>query len=39
VMPSVVSPAPFSTVKITAVEPAITGHIPATLERPPRRLS
>lgn len=35
-VPVVLLPATFSTHVPCAVEPAITGHIPATLERPPR---
>lgn len=38
-VPSVLMPATFSTLAGSAVEPAMTAYIPATLERPPRRLS
>jgi hypothetical protein len=33
---AMVAPATFSTYAIAGVEPALAGHIPATLERPPR---
>lgn len=33
---AMVAPATFSTYAAAGVEPAIAGHIPATLERPPR---
>jgi hypothetical protein len=38
-VPSVLMPAAFTTFAGSAVEPAMTAYIPATLERPPRRLS
>lgn len=38
-VPSVLTPTTFTTFAGSAVEPAMTAYIPATLERPPRRLS
>jgi hypothetical protein len=38
-VPSVLMPTTFSTFAGSTVEPAMTAYIPATLERPPRRLS
>lgn len=38
-VPSVLMPTTFTTFAGSAVEPAMTAYVPATLERPPRRLS
>lgn len=38
-VPSLLMPTAFTTFAGSAVEPAMTAYVPATLERPPRRLS